>query len=63
MKEHAFFSPVKFRGEVVNNRCLASAVCHVVKETLLHSVGSKTLSRKPHQQKVATMAGACLVGC
>lgn len=64
MKEHASFSPVKFRGEMVNKRCLASAVCHVVKETLLHkgAVGSKMMSRKPHQQKVATVVRAPLVG-
>lgn len=41
---------------------LASAVCHMVKERLLHgdAVGRKVMSRKSYQQKVATMAGAPL---
>lgn len=65
MKGHASFTTVKFRGEVVNKRCLASAVCQMVKKTLLHNgaVGTEMMSRKPHQQRVATMAGAPLVGC
>lgn len=63
MKEHASFSPVKFQGEVVNKRCLASAVFSVVKKTLPNgAVGNEMMSRRPHQQKVATMAGAPLGG-
>lgn len=37
MKEHSSFSPVKFRVVMVNKRCLASAVCRVLRETLLHN--------------------------
>lgn len=45
-------------GQDVDKTCLASAVCHMVKEMLLHNdaVRRKVMSRKPYQQKVATMA-------
>lgn len=64
MKDQASFFPVKFRGERVNKRCLASAVCDVVEEVLLHNGGVRNkMSRKSHQQKVAAMPGAPLKGC
>lgn len=46
----------------MDKTCLASAVCHMVKEMLLHNdaVRRKVMSRKPYQQKVATMAGGPL---